>query len=372
MSFRRAARAALAGRGRVSHFLVVVMIIFAGFFASCGSSSKSSASHNAYVTLPQKGNVALLRINDSTGAMSLIAQTAPVVGVSPTAVTLDPGRKFLYVSNGSPANTVTIFNVAGDGTLTQTGDAVPVGSGPRSLVIDPSGKYLLITNAFDDNVSVYSISSGTLTLVANFPSDNSPNELVFTPSGSFVYVSSSTGFITAYAFNPATGTLAPVPGSPFPSGGGVAGLTIDKGSHFLFAANSTDGTVSAFTIDSGSGALSQISGSPFAVGTGPRALALDATNAFLYVANQGSNNVSAFTVNANTGFLTAISGSPFSAGTAPVFALAEPAGGFLYVGNQSSTNLSSYTYDSTTGVLTAVSGSPFTVGSAPGGMAIVP
>jgi 6-phosphogluconolactonase len=373
MDFRRAAGAARAGKYRVRQiFLTLVAVVaLAGLSVSCGNSSKSSASHNAYVTLPQKGNVALLHINDSTGAISLIAQTASVIGTQPTGLALDPSKKFLYVSNGSPANTVSIYSIAGDGTLTQTGAAIPVGSGPRSLVMDPSGKYLLITNAFDKNVSVYSVASGALTLVGNSDTVDTPNQLTFFPSGEFVYVSTSTGFIRAYAFDSGTGNLTEIPGSPFPSGGGVAGLEVDKSRHFLCAANATDGTVSVFAIDSGSGAIRQISGSPFAAGTGPRALTVDTTNAFLYVANQGSSNISAFALNAAKGTLTPISGSPFSAGTQPIFILAEPGGGFIYAGNQSSSNVSSYSYDTTTGKLTAVSGSPFTVDSAPGAMVVV-
>jgi 6-phosphogluconolactonase (cycloisomerase 2 family) len=237
--------------------------------------------------------------------------------------------------------------------------------------MDPSGKYLLMSNAFADSVSVYSVSSGTLTLVGEFPAGKNPNDLKFSPSGNFVYVSnSSVGFITGFAFNASSGTLTPVTGSPFPSGGGVSGLAIDGSNHLLFAANSSDNTVSVFTID-GSGALQQISGSPFPAGTAPLALTVDTTNTFLYVANSGSGNVSAFSVNATTGALTAITGSPFSAGTEPLYVLAEPAGGFIYVGNQTSTNVSSFSYDTSTGALTAVSGSPFSVGSAPGQMVVV-
>ena len=373
MSFRRAAGAARAGICRVPRALLILFSVasIAAFSCSCGGSSKSDATHNAYLTLPQKGNVALLHINDSSGAISVVSQTAPVVGTSPNGLALDPGKKFLYVSNGSPANTVTVFNIDSDGTLTQNGNALPVGSGPRSMVVDPSGKFLLITNTFDNNVSVFSLGSGALTLVGSFPTDKSPNEMIFFPSGEFVYISNSTGFITAYAFNSANGSMTPVPGSPFPSGGGLAGLAIDQSKHFLFAANAADNTVSVFTIDSASGALHQISGSPVPAGTGPRALTMDNTNAFLYVANQGSGNISAFSLDPSTGTLVPLTGSPFSAGTEPIFIMAEPAGGFIYVGNQKSTNISSFSYDTGTGKLTGVTGSPFTAPSAPGSMVIV-
>ncbi len=371
MSFRRAARAAIAGGSRRSWILVAAAFILAGLSASCGSSSShSSASHNAYVSLPQKGNVALVHLNDSTGVLTLGGETPPVLGTSPTGLALSSNKKFLYASNvAAGANSVSIFNVASDGSLTQTGDATPVGSGPQALAIDPTGKYLLIANSFDLNVSVFSLDSGTgaISLIGNSFIGVAPTDLKI--SGSFVYVSvPDAGLIIGFTLN-SDGTLSPIAGSPFITGGGVSGLAIDPGNHFLYSANTSAGTVSVFAINAG-GTLSQILGSPYTVGKAPRAIAIDPFGSFLYVANQLSNNVSAFTITAGAGTLTAITGSPFAAGTGPLFALVEPAGKFLYVGNQGSTNVSVYSYDSTTGVLKAVTGSPFTVGSAPGAMVI--
>jgi len=379
MSFRRAARAAFAARSRAYWMLVVVNLILAGLSASCGNSShSSSASHNAYVTLLQKGSVALLHLNDSTGVLTLGAQTPSVQGTSPTGLALDPGKKFLYVGNSAAgANSVSVFNVSGDGTLTQSGAAIDIAASPRALAIDASGKYLLITTNFNgNNLLVFSLDSGrgAISLVNSYVANSSPNNLTISPTSNFVYVSNSDeGLITAFSLDSATGNLSPIQGSPFPAGAGVAGMATDPGSRYLYAANHSGNTVSAYTIDSATGRLTPISGSPYLLGTatGPQAIATDTTGTFLYVANQGSNNVSAFTITAGTGQLSPInSGTPYSAGTAPVFILAEPAGKVLYVGNQGSSNISGYTYDSTTGALTAISGSPFTLGSEPGAMTI--
>jgi len=375
MSFRRAARAALAARSRAYWMLVVVTLLLAGLSASCGNSHSSSASHNAYITFPAKGSVALLHLNDSTGVLSLGAQTPSVLGTSPTGLVLDSGKKFLYVGNTDPsAKSVSIFTVGGDGTLTQNGPATVINVSPRAMAIDASGKYLLITTNFTNQILVFSLdsASGAITLVDSLPTNSSPNDLKISPTSNFVYVSNSdSALITAFSLDSTSGQLTQI-GSPVPAGLGVSGLAIDSQSRYLYAANTSGNTVSAYSINSVSGALTEISGSPFGLGTatGPRATAIDPSGAFLYVANQNSNNVSAFTITAATGKLTTISGSPFSAGTQPLFVLAEPAGKFIYVGNQSSTNVSGYSYDSTTGVLTAITGSPFSIGSAPGNMVI--
>jgi 6-phosphogluconolactonase (cycloisomerase 2 family) len=381
MSFRRAACAAVSP-GRAYWMLLVVPFVLAGLSTSCGNSSHGSdATHNAYVSFPSQGSVALLHLTDSTGVVSLGAQTPSVAGTSPTAIALDPTKKFLYVGNAAAgAHSISIFTVASDGVLAQNGAATDIGDSPRTLTIDASGKFLLVTTAFADtsrNGLIFSLDSGSgaLTPTGTFQANSSPNDLKISPTSNFVYISNSDEqLITAYSLH-ADGSLTNVPGSPFPAGRGVSGIGIDPGSHFLYAANTTDNTISGYTINSTSGALTPIAGSPFGLGAivspAPRAITTDPSGAFLYIANQGTGNVSAFTITSGTGLLTSISGSPFSAGTAPVFILAEPAGQFIYVGNQGSTNVSGFSFDSATGKLTAISGSPFTVGSGPGSMTIV-
>jgi len=379
MSFPGSARAALRNQQCLRWTAVVIAIVLAGLSLSCGnsSSSSSSASHHAYITLPA-GSVQLLQINNSTGAITLGAQTPPVAGTSPTGLALHPSKKFLFAAN-SAANTISVFNVASDGTLTLGGNPTPAGVGPRAMVLDPSGQYLLVTNAGShaDNVSVFSVDSGTGALSevpgSPFYANTGPTEILITPSGKFVYVTNpSIGFITAFSF--ASGVLSQVPGSPFASGTGVSAVAVESGEHFLYAANTIANTISGFVIDSTTGALTAVPGSPFSstAGTGPSAMSMDTVNKFLYVATQGSSDsIWAFTWNTTTGTLTAASNSPFnllSAGS--LFLVMEPSGGFFYIGNQSG-NIAAYQYSSGNALPTAVTGSPFSTGSAPGKMVIV-
>jgi len=350
----------------------------AGLSISCGSSSSSSASHNAYVSLPA-GSVRLLHINNSTGAITLGAQTPPVAGTSPTGLVLHSSKKFLFVAN-SDANTISVFNVAGDGTLTLSGTPTPAGSGPRGMALDPLGQFLLVTNTVSNDVSVFSVDSGTGALAAvgsPVSANNGPTEILFTPSGKFVYVTNpSIGFITAFQF--AGGVLTQVLGSPFGSGAGVSAVAVESGESFLYAANTTANTISGFAIDSTpgptSGALKAVPGSPFSPtsGSGPSAVAVDTLNKFLYVATAGSAaSIWAFTFDAASGTLTPVTNSPFNLTAGGLFLVLEPSGSFFYIGNQSGSNIAAYKYDSDTGAPTAVTGSPFTTGSAPGKMVIV-
>src|ERR1700687_4352705 len=154
MSFLRAARAALAGQSCLPRILVavVVLVVLAGFSLSCGNSSHSTPTgpnHSAYVTLPARGSVLLLHINGATGAITKGAETPLVQDTTPTGIALLPSKKFLYaVNSSSHADSISIFNVASDGTLALSGTPTPAGNGPDDDVFEPSGKYLLVTNNF--------------------------------------------------------------------------------------------------------------------------------------------------------------------------------------------------------------------------------
>jgi 6-phosphogluconolactonase len=384
MSFLRAARAALVGQTGLRRILVAVAVVLAGLSLSCGNSSHSTPTgpnHNAYVTLPDTGSVLLLHINGATGAITMGSQTPQVENTSPTGLALLPSKKFLYAVN-SRADTISIFNVASDGTLTLSGTPTQAGlSGPNAAVIDPSGKYLLVTNNYvSTNVSVFSIDSGSgaLSEVAGSPffANDNPTEILITPSGKFVYVTNpSIGMVTAFSFS--NGVLTEVkPGSPFSSGDGAFGLAVDGSERFLYVANpsasnlppfsSTRGNISGFNIDPGTGALTRILGSPFTstVGSGPSAITVDPSGRFVYAVTPGSSfSIWCFAISSTNGQLTAVTSSPFSLTAGGLFALIDPSGNYFYIGGQA--GIAGYTYDPSTGAPTAITGSPFSTGTPP-------
>ena len=390
MSFLRAARAALAGQSCLPQISVAVVVVFvlAGLSLSCGSSSHSTSghNHNAYVTLPARGSVLLLHINGATGAITLGAETPQVENTSPTGIALLPSKKFLYAINSSSfADSISIFNVASDGTLALSGTPTPAGNGPNDAVIDPSGKYLLVTNNFGGNVSVYSIdaSSGALSEVAGspFPANSNPSEILITPSGKFVYVTNpGIGMVTAFTFS--NGVLTQLPTSPVPSGAGAFGLAVDGSEKFLYVANpsasnpppsSTTGNVSGFNINPSSGALTPILGSPFTAtnGKGPSAVTVDPSGRFVYATTPGSSfSVWCFTITPTNGQLAAVTNSPFSLTAGGLFALIDPSGNYFYIGSQDAKGIAGYTYDPSTGAPKAITGSPFSTVAAPGKMVL--
>ncbi|MFY9702855.1 MAG: beta-propeller fold lactonase family protein [Terriglobales bacterium] len=385
MSFLRAARAARfdrMGPCRVVAALAIVLIT-ALLTVSCGSNTVAR-NHSAYVSLPDDGSVLLVQVNSTTGALTQLAETPQVQGTSPTGLALLPSKKFLYAAN-SRANTISIFSVNSDGTLSLTGTPMPAGNGPNVAVIDPTGQYLLVTNNFSNDISVFQIdvTTGGLTQVGStVPANANPTDIVFTHSGQFVYVTNpGIGMVSIFSF--ANGVLTQLPGlSPVFSGKGASALVVDNSDSFLYVANVTainpapnlsTGNISGFNIDSTSGALTLIQGSPFmsADGNGPSALAIDPAGQLVYAFTPGSSfSIWSFTINyasgTTNGSLVATTSSPFSLSAGGIFALFDPSGDYLFVG--SNTGIAAYTYNQSSGSPSAVTGSPFALGTAPGKM----
>jgi len=382
--------------------VVAIVVVLAGLSLSCGNSSYKATApdQNAYVTLPASGSVLLLHITGATGAITQVAQTPTTENTSPTGLALLPSKKFLYAIN-SRSDTISIFNVASDGTLTLSGTPGPAGgSSPSAAVIDPSGNFLLVTNSFTDNVSVFKINadSGALTPVAGSPfyANTGPAEILITPSGNFVYVTNpGIGMITAFTFSSSDGTLTQLPNSPFSSlkggGGGAFGLAVDGSEQFLYVTNpsasnpapnpTTIGNISAFSIAPSTasipGALTPILGSPFtaANGVGPTAIAVDPGGKFVYATTTGSSSsIWCFAITPTTGQLVAAANSPFSLSAGGLFALFDPTGNYFYIGTQVGNGIAGYTYNSSTGLPAAIAGSPFSTGTptptAPGKMVL--
>jgi 6-phosphogluconolactonase (cycloisomerase 2 family) len=230
-----------------------------------------------------------------------------------------------------------------------------------------------------------------LTPVPNSPfaAGNTPVQTVQAGSqGKFLYVSNlndSAGGISAFTIDFNTGSLTPIPGSPFPTGTagsfpGPSALVVggNTGNVLYVALAGTanaNNKIAAFIIDSNTGALTAIPGSPFATGNAPQYMALvPITNVgnteFLYTANVQDKTISAFIVDGASGTLTQLSGSPYHGATslgglAVTPSFTSTGNRFLYAADPQANTLRAYTVDGHTGALSPIPGSPFPAGSSP-------
>jgi DNA-binding beta-propeller fold protein YncE len=327
---------------------LVLVFVFASIasFISCGSTT----SHFLFATLPAANQVASYRVDPNSGVLTQIAGSPFPAGDGAQSLVIHPSGKFLYVANpGLSENDISLFTIASDGVLTEVTprtSVAPLGTLPQLLAMDPAGNYLYVANAGSNNISVFSIASGSGALAAvtgsPFFIGLAPLNMQVAPSGNFLYVSSATslsgtsagsGSIAGFSVNAGILTLV---GLTSTDGIDPAGLAIDPTSTFLYVANTRSSTISIFTIDSSGGGLTEVSGSPLNdVDQDPNALIVDPTGKFLYVAHGGSsNNIATYSIPPATGFPVVISDSPFASEGNPSFLAADPSGKYLYVGNQ--------------------------------------
>jgi 6-phosphogluconolactonase len=168
----------------------------------------------------------------------------------------------------------------------------------------------LLTALTGSPLALYTGNASTATVVQ-------PTAMLITPNNSYVYVSLQQLGVqvltlgTGGALSTGSGPTFLPPRSTSSSPADY-GLASDPNSKFLFVAEINTG-LRVLSIGT-NGTLNEISGSPYATGTGPTGVTLDPTGSYVYVANKGSNNISAFTLTATSGALAAIAGSPFSSG----------------------------------------------------------
>lgn len=338
---------------------LVLVFAAAGIAGSVGC---STTSHYVYATLPAANELAVYREDPYSGTLTELAGTPYTVGDGAYSVVIHPSGKFLYVANpGQNENDISLFDILSNGYLNEipprttvaiNGNGQPGGgTQPKLLVMDPAGNYLYVMNTQSDNISVFSIDSGTgvLTQVPTSPFfiGLTPLDMVITPSGDFLYVSvaggqNGTNDGSILGFSVSAGALQLL-NPPLTSADGVNpnGLAIDPTGSYLYVANTQSDSISILNILPSGALADTVQGSPLAdIYSDPFALLLDPKGQYLYVANQGSSNVAVYSIDPNTGLPSALTTSTsafaFTTEGSPSFLVEDPNGNYLFVGNQGS------------------------------------
>ena len=88
--------------------------------------------------------------------------------------------KFLYAGNRLH-DSIGIFSVGPDGTLTHIGEEWTHGNYPRSFSFDPTGRFLYCCNQRGDNVAIFRVDrkTGGLTFTGHYTPIGNPSHIVF-------------------------------------------------------------------------------------------------------------------------------------------------------------------------------------------------
>lgn len=340
-----------------------------------------------------------VNINLADGSYSAVVQAWDNCGgVGKTEVNVSvvstnfPPPRFVYITQPQQGVVAGYIVNPQSGELTFNGQA-PVWAhwGPSAVVSDSGGNHLYAANQGSHDLSAYTINrtNGHLTPVpgANFVTGGWTYQtgVAVHPSNKFVYVAtdnlacSGCGQSGIVAFSVASdGSLTPVPGSPFLTGGGNVAIAIDPKGKYLYSSGfvsntNTTGVVNVFKINQTTGALTTIPGSPYPIipVTCPACdsaenfydLAIDRNGNFLIGPGNFNGVIYVYRINRSTGGLAEVAGSPFDdeepqkceycVGAAPYSVTVQGNNGYVFVMNGGqANNVVAYRLDAVTGALT--------------------
>ena len=222
------------------------------------------------------------------------------------------------------------------------------------------GQFLYLTDAELDNIALYHIANGVLTIPGGgseppqFSVPASANSVAVDPPGNFAYVGLGDGRISVFEINRANGYLFSKQTVSAP-GSGPADVTVDRAGAYLFVTEQGSNVVAVYSINRSSGLLTYVG--KYATGSGPVAVTTDYTGRYVYTSNYNSNNISGYALNTSTGFLTQVAGSPYPVSGTQPDPLAATASVIYNLSNVSS--LYGFSINGSSGSLTPTPGSPY-------------
>jgi 6-phosphogluconolactonase len=296
-----------------------------------GSLAVSPAGSFLYSGSPTMVGVNGFSVSPAGVLSTLSSSPFPIPSASGIqGVAIDPGGKFLYATGTTAPGNGLVAGFSIDSTTGAlspiAGSPFAAGTGAVQLVVDPSGRFLYVSDS--SGILAFSISSttGVLSPISGSPFPGGPQALQVAPGGKYLYAIDFSNVVWAYSIDSSTGSLAQVTGSPFldptgvgnPTGPLTGALSIAPSGGFLYTYNTlgADSTISGFAIDNRTGTLSPVPGSPFA--TGETALffanmTIEPSGKFLCASCWDANcGILAFSIDATSGALTPVMGSPFN------------------------------------------------------------
>jgi 6-phosphogluconolactonase len=211
------------------------------------------------------------------GSLTSIAGSPFPAATSPLDLKFNPDGSLLFVSQSS-VSAVGVYDILPGGGISPLVASPFLADGfVQGLSLTSDGSYLYAAgrNVAGTITGFSVLPSGALFRLPGspFPATD-PIEVLIDPADRFLYLTNNLAGTIAIDRIGADGSLTPVPGSPFPSDSTFpAGMTLNTGAPFpapriLYVANGgflSGSDVSAFAI-SGNGSIAPLPSSPFATG----------------------------------------------------------------------------------------------------------
>lgn len=276
------------------------------------------------------------------------------------------GSNRVYVAN-STTSTLSGFTI-GTGTFTKiSGTPLALGFVPQDVVVTPSNSFVYV--AGPQAIYAYAIGSdGSLSAVSNGPAVTAVPavSLAISPDGQWLFgLDSTQQTLDEYKINTSTGALTAVDAISYAPASGAwtpRMVRVSPAGNLVFIALGTAGDV-VFTLNTSTGAVvNSQTLPPVDNSTSDNAIAINSAGTYLYIARSGTGaGVAVYTV-ATDGTLNSIAGSPFTAGSQTTSLVIDSTGKYIYAANRGDNTISGYAIGNGS-VLTALTGSPYNSGS---------
>jgi 6-phosphogluconolactonase (cycloisomerase 2 family) len=309
----------------------------------------------AHLYVANSGSLNVVHFAVSSGGALTVKDKATLT-TAPVALAVNPANSYLYVVSGTSSATLTEYSLSSGaiGNATST-ISLKLPSYPNDTLIPtavtvmPNGKAVYVT-AYDQ--SAYN-PSGTVTSDANpgwvfgysigadgalTAISSTPWKAGVMPSGIVADLTDHYVYVTDYASNQLIGyaiqdvdELEYLTAGPFKTGSEPSAIAIDPRGTHLYITNLLDATVSAFSIDLKSGSPSSVANTTGSATnsteTEPVAIAIDpAQGRYVYTANKLGNSLSGFSINMDAGSLKTTQANPYPTGSNPTAIVIVPHG----------------------------------------------
>ncbi|MEQ8764626.1 MAG: Ig-like domain-containing protein [Planctomycetota bacterium] len=255
-------------------------------------------------------DISSLAIQDDGSLVPVPGSPFASFGDEPVCQGLSPDGRTLYIGcTGS--RTISIMNIAADGSLSIRGGPVVLPGRPYDIVVSPDSRYVAVAFAGSPTYAqvMEVIADDQLTTVAVLPSGFAgATSIAFEPSQAHFFTA-DWGNSGVYAYE--TSSWTQVPGSPFdmpPAASSPVDGIFSPTGEYLYIVNRNAANVSGFAVGS-TGELTNLPGSPYnAGGTNPNVVA-GSRSGKLYVGNASSSwSITTYQIESN-GRLTTIEAS---------------------------------------------------------------
>jgi len=227
-------------------------------------------------TVPNSSTISAFRISGVDGTLSVVNNSGStfLTPANPVAIAVSPKGGLLYVANPT-LGSISPFTIGTDGSLT-AGAAIPIGTNPTALTFDATGKFLYVADPPNNDILGFTVgTNGALSPISGSPfaAGVQPVALASDPAGAFLFAANNgNNSVSGYVIDKASGALGAMSGSPFATGGrGPSTVAVDATSSVVYVGDAITNDIAAFVIQK-SGTLLPVPNSPFGVATSPSSL----------------------------------------------------------------------------------------------------